>query len=148
MTYENMKKAAQIAAVSMSSPAVPVVGSLTNRSGRKFYRGDEFVYDGPLENPIEVLAGRRDEALARVREGQGLLERAQILFQLASRAPYYAGFAARPTPQELAEIRAADQAITAYSTALAAAMQQLEIATTRLNLKLMGMAANSGVEPE
>jgi hypothetical protein len=144
--FENMKKAAQVALPSLA--ATPQVVPNVSRAGRRFNHGSEYVHDGPRENPIEVLAGRRDEALARVREGQGLLERAQILFQLAQRAPYYSGFAARPTPQELAEIRHADTAVQEYSTALAAAVQQLEAATTRLNLKLMGMAANTGVEQE
>jgi hypothetical protein len=146
--YESMKKASQIAAATMASAAVPQVAPTGNRAGRAFSRGSEYVHTGPTSNPIEILAARRDAALARVREGQGLFDRAYELFKLANRAPYYKSFAARPTPEELKEVAHADKAMQEYGTALAEANRVLEAATTRLNLKLMGMSANTGVESE
>jgi hypothetical protein len=147
MAFESMKKAATVALPTMA--ATPQVLPVASRGGHRYNPGDrDYAYDGPLENPIEILAARRDEALVRVREGQGLLDRARVLFQLAQRAPYYGSFAARPTPQELAEIKHANRAVEEYSAALDEANRVLEAATTRLNLKLMGVATNQGVEPE
>jgi hypothetical protein len=146
MAYPSMKKAAQVAAASMA--ATPQIAPIGNRGGRPFFRGNEYVHTGPVENPVEILAAKRDQAMARVNEAAGLLGRARVLFQLASRAPFYKSFSARPTPEELKEIAHADAAVAEYSAVLDAANRALEIATTKLNLRLMGIQANAGVESE
>jgi hypothetical protein len=137
MAYEAMKKAAGIAAVTMSSSAVPVVVSEASRSGRRFYVGNEYVHgDAPRENPIEKLRAESDKATADLRELEGLIGRAKALCDLAERRN--GNWSVAPTPEETREIARTRKALEEFTACLPATFKTMIDKLERFNLALRG----------
>jgi hypothetical protein len=137
MAYEAMKKASQIAAVTMSSPAIPVIAPIVRVcNAPKAYVP---AAGGVTENPVEKLRVEFDQAVADLRELEGLIGRAKALCNLAEMAPYRAGnWNARPTPEEAAEIRRTRKALEDFSACLPATFKTMEQKLERFNLALRG----------
>jgi hypothetical protein len=135
MKFESMKKAAQIAAVTMSSAAIPQVAPIS-----RWCNASKAYVPTPgsaTENPAERLRAEVSQAQSDLDEIQSLISRAKQLCNNAERKPFVErGWTTTVTPEESAEIRRCRTSLDAFAAVLPAAFQAMISAVEKLNLEL------------